>query len=241
MIPSLSHLFPFLEQDTTHEPDVPLAQPQPSVSPSPTPPSSPPTSPVHTEPIIPSPLPVSPIPVPPSPASSPQPIALRKAPPVPVKPIRYNDYVMHLGTTDSKIYIQWLLACHMNNCPRVTGSMFLEVESTIIPGSFEEAVKEEYWRRAMDLELEELEANHTWDLVPKPSHQKVISNIWVYNIKYQADGTIERYKARLVAKGFTQIYGVNFLDTYSPVADRPLITHVFTPILEPFEMSILSF
>lgn len=63
-----------------------------------------------------------------------------------------------------------------------------------------------------------LQQNGTWDLVPLPTGEKTVGCKWVFNVKYLADGTIDRYKARLVAKGFTQIPGKDYGDTFAPVA-----------------------
>ena len=74
------------------------------------------------------------------------------------------------------------------------------------------------WQRAMNDELNSLLKNHTWDLVPLPLGRHSIKNKWVYKVKAKPDGSIERFKARLVAKGFSQSYGIDYDETYSPVA-----------------------
>lgn len=70
----------------------------------------------------------------------------------------------------------------------------------------------------MNKELTALEANKTWVLVDKPEGVVPIGCKWVYKVKRKADATLERYKARLVAKGYTQTEGIDFFDTFSPVA-----------------------
>jgi hypothetical protein len=67
-------------------------------------------------------------------------------------------------------------------------------------------------------EMTALRKNGTWDLVSLPGGKKSVGCKWVFTIKHNADGTVERYKARLVARGFTQTYGIDYEETFAPVA-----------------------
>ncbi len=73
------------------------------------------------------------------------------------------------------------------------------------------------WQEAADLEYESLMENETWDSVELPKDRKAIGSRWVFKVKHQSDGRVERYKCRLVAKGYSQKYGVDYDETFSPV------------------------
>ncbi|KAL5542564.1 hypothetical protein UlMin_010274 [Ulmus minor] len=87
-----------------------------------------------------------------------------------------------------------------------------------IPNSVQEALVDKRWKAAMDEEMKSLQKNETWELVDRPAGKKPVGCRWIYTVKYQADGTIERFKARLVEKGYTQTYGIDYTDTFAPVA-----------------------
>ncbi|MCO5609893.1 hypothetical protein L7F22_064127 [Adiantum nelumboides] len=70
----------------------------------------------------------------------------------------------------------------------------------------------------MDDEMDALVKNDTWDLAHLPSGKKAICSKWIYKVKCKSDGSVERYKARFVAKGYTQIKGLDYDETFSPVA-----------------------
>nr|CAD1842408.1 unnamed protein product [Ananas comosus var. bracteatus] len=63
--------------------------------------------------------------------------------------------------------------------------------------------------------MKALEKNRTWELVNLPAGKKIV---WAFSVKFKVDGSIERYKAKLVAKGFTQTYGIDYQETFAPVA-----------------------
>ncbi|CAA0815239.1 Uncharacterized mitochondrial protein AtMg00820 [Striga hermonthica] len=69
------------------------------------------------------------------------------------------------------------------------------------PESFEAAVKEKEWVKAMEEEIRMIEKNKTWELVDPPNNKEVIGVKCVYKTKLNPDGSIQKHKARLVAKG----------------------------------------
>ena len=83
---------------------------------------------------------------------------------------------------------------------------------------FDEASQSPKWIKAMKEEIDALEQSQTWKLVPKSKEVKPISCKWVYKIKTRPDRSIERYKARLVTRGFSQQYGLDYDETFSPIA-----------------------
>jgi hypothetical protein len=93
------------------------------------------------------------------------------------------------------------------------------LDSTIpIPHDWQEAKKYPQWRAAMLEEMSALDKNDTWELSTLPMGKKAVGCKWVFTIKHTPDGKIERYKARLVAKGYSQTYGVDYDETFAPVA-----------------------
>ena len=73
------------------------------------------------------------------------------------------------------------------------------------------------WQAAIKAEIDALQANYTLVMTKIPLGKVPIGCKWVYKIKLKVDGFVERYKARLVAKGFTQVEGIDYYETFSPV------------------------
>jgi Reverse transcriptase (RNA-dependent DNA polymerase) len=86
------------------------------------------------------------------------------------------------------------------------------------PDSYSTAKDHPIWRATMSEELKALEKNETWSLITLPKGKKPVGCKCVYKNKYNSDGTIERHKTRLVAKNFTQTYGLDYQETFAPVA-----------------------
>ncbi|CAI7750153.1 unnamed protein product [Closterium sp. NIES-53] len=83
-------------------------------------------------------------------------------------------------------------------------------------GGLESSDAEE-WKKAMESELKRIEENSTWELVELPEGRKAITSKWLFKIKSDADGKIERYKSRLVVKGYQQKEKVDCKELFAPV------------------------
>lgn len=91
------------------------------------------------------------------------------------------------------------------------------------PTTFESAVKEEKWRKAMDDEINAIEKNDTWELFDLPDEQKTIGVKWVFKTKLKENCEVDKYKVRLVAKGYKQQYGIDYTEVFSPVVRHDTI------------------
>lgn len=92
------------------------------------------------------------------------------------------------------------------------------IDSIEVPNSIQEALLHPGWRKAVNEEVAALETNGTWIVSDLPENTRPVGCRWLFTIKCKADGSIDRLKARLVAKGYTQSYGIDYQETFAPVA-----------------------
>jgi hypothetical protein len=96
----------------------------------------------------------------------------------------------------------------------------------------------------MDEELDQIEKNDTWELVPRPKNKNVIDTKWVFKNKLNEYGHVTRNKARLVCKGYAQIEGIDFEETFPPVsrmeAIRLLLAYACSKNVKVYHMDIKS-
>jgi hypothetical protein len=88
----------------------------------------------------------------------------------------------------------------------------------IEPSSFQEAMQDPTWVDAMVEEYDSIFKNSVWEIVPRPIDKSVVGSRWIYKVKQAADESVEKYKARFVARGFSQIEGIDYGETFAPVA-----------------------
>lgn len=86
------------------------------------------------------------------------------------------------------------------------------------PKIFYEASEDKDWIKAMNEELDQIEKNNSWEIVPRTTYKNAIGTKWVFKNKMNEQGQIVRNKARLVCKGYAQIEGQDFDETFAPVA-----------------------
>lgn len=110
---------------------------------------------------------------------------------------------------------------HFVNCNNFSirhRNFLAAVNAGVEPTSFKEAMNDPGWRNAMQDEIRALEDNKTWVMTNLPPGKKALGCRWVYKIKFKSDGSIERLKARLVVFGNHQVEGLDYNETFAPVA-----------------------
>ncbi|XP_026384373.1 uncharacterized protein LOC113279956 [Papaver somniferum] len=91
------------------------------------------------------------------------------------------------------------------------------------PKSFREAMKYPGWKKAMAEEIRALEEQGTWDLTELPPGKKALGSKWIYTEKYDENGKLVRLKARLVIFGNHQVEGLDYNETFAPVANMTTV------------------
>ena len=107
-----------------------------------------------------------------------------------------------------------------------------------------EALADSDWVTAMQEELHQFERNKVWHLVPKPAERTIIRTTWVFQNKLDESGTVTRNKARLVVQGYNQEEGIDYEETFAPVARieaiRILIAFAAHMEIKLYQMNVKS-
>ncbi|WJX88387.1 hypothetical protein P8452_70484 [Trifolium repens] len=134
--------------------------------------------------------------------------------------------------------------------PRKTRSDYQQQDSLlglismIEPKNVEEALTDDGWIVAMQDELNQFQRNDVWDLVPRPANKNIIGTKWVFRNKLNEQGEVVRNKARLVAQGYSQQEGIDFTETFAPVARleaiRLLLSYAVNNGITLYQMDVKS-
>ncbi|MCI04619.1 hypothetical protein A2U01_0025666, partial [Trifolium medium] len=138
-----------------------------------------------------------------------EPESTPQVPPKTWKKVNYHPQELIIGNTEDGIKTRRSLQSTEN---------LLRMISQIEPRNIEEAIIDESWVKSMKEELLQFEKNEVWELVPPPQDHSIIGTRWVFRNKLDESGKISCNKARLVAQGYNQQEGIDYEETYAPVA-----------------------
>ena len=127
---------------------------------------------------------------------------------------------MHTSSEEQVIEIPYLMTHYIGYAHLdTTFQRFVAtIDSHRDPQSYREAVNDQKWCDIMNIELQALEDNCTWDITNVPTGRRHIGCKWLFKILFKADDSVERHKARLVVLGNSQKYGVDYQETFAPIA-----------------------
>ena len=86
------------------------------------------------------------------------------------------------------------------------------------PSTFMQASRHHVWRDSIMEVCHSIMKNDVWEIVLRPKGKSVVTSRWLYKLKHATNGSVEKYKARFVVRGFSQVEGVDYDDTFAPVA-----------------------
>ncbi|MCH79563.1 gag-pol polyprotein [Trifolium medium] len=139
-------------------------------------------------------------------APIPEPAQINKAPSIRIQKNHPKDLI--IGSPTQGITTRRSNEIISNSC----------FASKIEPKNVRETLTDKFWIEVMQDELTQFKRSEVWDLVPRPDNINVIGTKWVYKNKSDEGGVITRNKARLVAQGYTRVEGLDFDETFAPVA-----------------------
>ena len=111
-----------------------------------------------------------------------------------------------------------LFVCFLYHLSSSSCSFIASLDSISLPNTVHEALSHPGWRSVIVDEMQALDDNGTWDLMPFPIRKKAIGCRWVFVVKFNPDGYVARLMACLVSKGYAQTYGVDYFNAFSPIA-----------------------
>jgi hypothetical protein len=98
--------------------------------------------------------------------------------------------------------------------------------------SYSNAQVQPEWEQTMQIEIDSLSKNHTWELVPRLQGNNVVKCRWVYRTKFTSEGVVEHHKYHLVAKGFSQQEGIDYTKKFSPIAKMNSVRLILSLVLD---------
>ena len=97
-----------------------------------------------------------------------------------------------------------------------------------LPTIYKEAAEKKEWNNSMIEEYQLIMKNDVWDVVPRPKGKSIVTSKWIYKITHAADGNTKKYKERFVAHGFSQKEGIDYEETFAPVAKYTSIRSILS-------------
>src|SRR3954471_11243923 len=156
-------------------------------------------------------------------------------PPKGWKSVTDHPHEQIIGDTSDQVRTRNFFKDNSNNM-----AMISQVE----PKNINDALKDESWMEAMTEELSQFEKSQVWKLVPYPQDKTIIGTRWVFRNKLDENGKVIRNKARLVAQGYNQQEGIDYDETYAPVARleaiRILLAYSAHKNIKLFQMDVKS-